>query len=317
MGYRGEFDQRRSSADMSGNPKELIGRGTKILYVRPSLGTFGGAELSDIQHLSVFRRLGAEIDILTGVVSDPLKLEAERRGLTLLVDSRLDKSTSPSTDAIYNAVDAHLTDHRLLLVSPSVSLPPFIEAISPLTRQRRSAVRVHDNWRDRTIFSQVDPAGLGLPTQELIGRDMHEANPHMKIMVLPPYIDYDMFANATHEDGRAVRERHGIADDDFVILQPTQITKYKGIPRALDLAIKLDRALRGEKRVHLLVEGGREPVRKTTQVIDELKHQAKEAGFTNLVFTGAILPHDNLHPGSYYQAADVITNMSNGETYGM
>lgn len=109
-----------------------------------------------------------------------------------------------------------------------------------------------------------------------------------------------------------IRQKHGIAATDFVIFQPTRVSRRKNITRALRLASQLEDRLK-PKKVFLIVAGGKEVGERKRREKEGLKFLARKFRFSNLIFLGNITP---IQVVEYMRASNLVTFLSTTESFG-
>ena len=117
--------------------------------------------------------------------------------------------------------------------------------------------------------------------------------------VIPNGIDLDKFkidANKTNE----LKEQLGIAEDDFVLLSVSRLSKEKRI----DEIIKLLPYLENCKKIKLLIVGGGPDERALKKLVSDLN-------LNNVIFTGEV-PFSRIQ--EYYQLGDIFITNSVAET---
>lgn len=122
--------------------------------------------------------------------------------------------------------------------------------------------------------------------------------------VVPTGIDISQFSRG---DNARFRAKHGIADDESIILYLGRIGTEKNVELVIKTFAELRR--RGEKNVRFVMAGGGPET-----YVEKLKKQAAEMGVGDVVWTGFVRGQDWLDT---YAAADVVLFPSVTETQGL
>ena len=129
-------------------------------------------------------------------------------------------------------------------------------------------------------------------------------------LIIPNVLDFANPPVVDQQDTLDFRQRVGLAEDDFLILQPTRIVQRKGIEHAIALVHEL-----ADPRCKLVIshEAGDEGF----EYADWLKEHAREQG-VDLRLVGARTPDDPQRPTLWdlYAHADFITYPSLYEGFG-
>lgn len=127
-----------------------------------------------------------------------------------------------------------------------------------------------------------------------------------EIYVVPTGIDVEAFSHQYDQEvtGR-LREKHGIAEDDFVLLSLGRVSKEKSV----DVLIRqMPRILKFIPKAKLVIVGDG-PFRQTLEyMVDEMKLN------DHISFIGQV-PFEDV--GKYYCMADLFVNASQSETQGL
>ncbi|RVU54580.1 glycosyltransferase [Anaerosphaera multitolerans] len=126
-----------------------------------------------------------------------------------------------------------------------------------------------------------------------------------KVAVIPTGIDLSLF-NREVEEGEIekIKEKYGIAKDNFIILSLGRVAAEKNIDELIDF---FGESFEDKNKFTLLIVGDG-PYK------SELEKKVKNLGCINIVFTGMISP-ENIY--KIYRMSDVYVSSSKSETQGL
>jgi colanic acid biosynthesis glycosyl transferase WcaI len=197
------------------------------------------------------------------VISPPLQL-----GITGWVLARLKRAR----------LFVHLQD----LVPEAAVATGMLAESSPSVRIGRAI--------QRFVYKRADR--LGVICDGFAQNLAHKGVPRTKVALLPNFIDLQFIKTFPRDN--AFRQRHGLRDNDFVVMYSGSIALKQGLEVFVDAAI----ALRNEPTIRFLLIGDG-----PADFVAELRARAQQAQLNNLHFL-PLQPRDNLP--EQLSAADVL-----------
>lgn len=298
--------------------------GKTFVYIRPALVT-GGVLFADLEILLLLKKLGNEVQIVTGKVLDTgVSRHIYENGYHLIEDAEFDQLYLQSAE---NSTESMVIADRLRKLIPKEAVllfsnqfvgehSAFAKATVELSNEHKVIYRLHDPISlteivkdaplENVTFLPINSA-LAIQVYSLCGKQSrcHE---------VPFFLAFERYTYALRRR-RIVRKLFGYTHNSVVLFQPTRIAPNKRCDRALLLASKLQQYFGEEKIVSLVISGGSENIQGGYDETRKIMHLAKELDFHNLYIKRGL--HYFVENPMFYAIADLVTFMSDYEGMGV
>jgi hypothetical protein len=289
--------------------------GKNIVVIRTGIG-LGGSTFSDLGNIKILLDMGSKVTLVTGFISPEVQAQAQTlSNLEIRQVPELDRRFrfSDRTSHIETIKQAILdstagTDMVIFSQPFSGDAPLFSEALSSLELEVPIGMRSYDPIREKEAYAALSENSFGLPNTRIISNQMKSANPNLRAIVVPEYID---IRKPSPSEVIKLKNTLDIDEHDIVILQPTRTDQRKRTDRGLHLAVQLQEFLPDRKVHYIIAATSKRP--EDQPVIAELNQFAGQNNFANLRLMDSVPPEQM---AVYMSMATITTFMSQYEGWG-